>query len=497
MTVSKPTSGVREMTLNEVFGTDVEPLPIVVDLDRTLVTVDVFHTQFSQLLLLRPWLVFWAVATWARGGLPALKQAVFDRSSFDLAHYRLNTALSDHLAQVPPGQVIELSTGACASVAHAIAQRLPAISAVSWTHGRVNLTGDRKATYLRHKYGVRGFYYIGDSAKDRKVGAVAAGLVLVNPNGDRDRSAGRRAWRTFRDLIQEIRAKHWLKNLLVFVPIIASHEVASHPQALVHVAVLFFAISLVASSTYVLNDLIDYPNDVTNPLKSHRPLVAGAVSFPLATGTAALLFVTGVGLSLTLGWRGLASCLAYLVLTLSYMYLFKRMMLLDVIALSGLYVLRILIGGWVIGIELTSWLLLFALFIFFSLACVKRYTEIARLRVSGHDAVPGRSYQLGDARAVSLVGASSGFAAILMYSLYVASDAVRAMYVNPGVLALGVPVLLYWVSHLWLRGLRLEVNSDPIDWAARDKRSIGAGLAFALVYLGASIPLSIPSWIDQ
>jgi len=482
-------SPITLLTLKQVLELNNGPtaLPLVVDLDRTLVTVDVFHTQLSQLLLRRPWVVFWVLSTYLRSGLPNLKQAVFNLSNFDFDHYRIN----DHVGEViacSDAKRIELCTGACESVAEAVAKRLPAITEFSSSNSARNLTGSTKAAYLCDKYGEHGFYYIGDSRKDLIVGRHAAGLVLVDQNGDREPSASRRGLKLLDEVTREIRAKHWLKNLLVFVPIIASHAVFTEPSGLLTVLLLFGALSLVASSTYVLNDMLDYHSDSVNPLKSHRPLVSGAISFPAAIAVAATLFLSGFALAWVIGWRGLISCMAYLLLTLLYMYVLKQRVLLDVLGLSGLYVLRVLVGGFVVSIAVTSWLAMFAFFLFFSLAWVKRYTEIVTLRDEGHDRMPGRSYQGGDGQAVSMIGISSGFAAILLYSLYISSDLVQEMYLHPGVLLLAVPVLLYWVSHLWLRALRLEIDADPVDWAARDLRSLLAAALLFAIHLGASSP---------
>jgi 4-hydroxybenzoate polyprenyltransferase len=460
-------------------------VPLVVDLDRTLVVVDVFQTQLAYLLVRRPWQLLAATRQYFSGGLPALKEWVNSRSGLTSGDLKLNSGVVD-LIETASCREVELCTGACEAVAIEVSERVSGITSVSSSRGGQNLTGRSKATYLLSKYGPKGFFYIGDSRKDLHVGEHAAAISIIQ--GPHSANSGletkpRAIWSAFAG---EARIKHWLKNLLVFIPIIAAHEVDTNPIGLMRVSLLFIALSLVASSTYILNDLIDLKSDSKNPLKSERPLVSGQLSIPSAIILAIGLFVSGMSVAAIAGSLTIYSCLFYLTASLGYMYYFKRKALVDVFALASLYVIRVLAGGFVAGIEVTSWLTLFAFFFFFSLAWVKRYTEIAKLGARGISTMPGRAYRPGDESVFLVLGMGAGLSAVLLFSLYIATDSVRIMYNNPEALIAGVPILFYWISHLWLHALRLEIDVDPIDWAARDWRSVASGAAFLLVFAAAS-----------
>jgi len=476
------------ITLEAYFAASQGPkaLPLVVSLDRTLWDFDVFHFQLSQLLLRSPWVIFWVLKIYLRKGLLDLKQAVFDRSELNKDRIPLNEKTLGLLAGLQATE-IELLTDSCKTIAASASKRMSRVADSSSVTSLIEASGPSTAGYLRERYGEGGFFYIGDSRGDLVKGKYAAGIVLIDENGDLDQRPLALGRKLLIKTLQQIRAKHWVKNLLVFVPLIAAHEVFFEPIKLLTVFLLFGALSLIASSTYVFNDLIDFPDDLVNPLKFHRPLVSGAVSFPFAIGMSTSLFVGGFALAWLIGWRGILAVVAYLVLTVAYTVFLKRKIVLDVLGLSALYVLRIFVGGFVLGITLSSWLLLFAFFIFFSIAWVKRYTETLTLGASGYDQIPGRPYRAADSTVISVIGITSGFTAVLVYSLYIAVETVQELYVNPQILLLGVPVLVLWLCLLWIRAFRLEIDADPIEWASRDPFSLATALLFLLIFLAAAL----------
>ena len=273
----------------------------------------------------------------------------------------------------------------------------------------------------------------------------------------------------------------WAKNLLVFVPLVSSQHF--NLAAVAAAAAAFFAFSLVASAVYVLNDLIDREADRRHPAKNNRPFARG--DLPVAAGMAAipLFLAAGFAIALASSWRLTALLAAYFMATILYSLLLKRKMLIDLIALAGFYTLRVFAGAVAIAVPVSTWLIIFCIFIFFALAIVKRYSEIAIWLKTGKTQLADRDYGGADLPALLALAAAASVSAIVVFALYAQSDAVRPLYANPEILLLVCPILIFWLSRLIMLAHRRVLTHDPILFALGDWVSwltVGAAAAVIL-----------------
>ena len=286
---------------------------------------------------------------------------------------------------------------------------------------------------------------------------------------------------SLKELARSMRMSQWAKNTLVFVPLLAAHEWGDSERA-VAAAVAFGTLCMIASGTYLINDLLDIEADRGHPTKRFRPLAAGTISPFLAVSFAAVLIFTGLGFAAWYVGRSPAlMLLAYLCVSLTYSVFLKRRMILDVIALAGLFCHRILIGGVATQIEISPWLLAFSLFLFMSLALVKRFIELDMVRKTEQAEIARRAYTAEDAEPIFTMGLVSGYLSILVLCLFVSSDAVSELYENPTALWAIPPIMLYWISRVWLLARRGEIGDDPTAFALRDEVSYVCALAIGLV----------------
>jgi 4-hydroxybenzoate polyprenyltransferase len=340
-------------------------------------------------------------------------------------------------------------------------------------------------------FGQGGFDYVGDARADLPVWAAARHAIVVG--GPRlVRAAGQvaRVERVFAPpprapaLWRALRLHQWAKNLLLFLPLLAAHQVGNGAQLLA-AGLAFLAFGLTASAVYLLNDLLDLSADRRHPSKCRRPFAAGTL--PLAWGLllAPLLLlgaaaISGLWLPAPFG----AVLVGYFLLTSAYSFALKRLPILDVMTLAALYTLRVIAGAAAVAIWPSFWLLAFSLFLFLSLALVKRYAELDGLQARGELTAAGRGWQVADLPLIGGLGAASGMAAVLVLALYIDSEPARRLYQLPEALWLLTPLLLYWVSRLWFKTHRGEMHDDPVVFALRDRVSLGiGGVAVAIVLL--------------
>jgi 4-hydroxybenzoate polyprenyltransferase len=287
-------------------------------------------------------------------------------------------------------------------------------------------------------------------------------------------------------LFRALRPQQWVKNVLIFVPLILSHRIRDS-HALLLALFAFADFSLCASAVYLLNDLLDLEADRLHPTKKNRPIAAGKVSIPTALIAALILLVASLGLSLLSANRHLVQLLAlYFLISSAYSFFLKRVAMLDVVTLAGLYTLRIFFGAVATGITISTWLLAFSVFFFMSLAMVKRFSALARLPAGDSDPLTGRAYTRSDMHMIASLGSASGFVSVLVMALYINSQDVLALYARPQLLWLMCPLLLYWVSRLWLLAHRGDLNEDPIVLAVHDEISYLIGiLVIAIIWLAS------------
>ena len=282
-----------------------------------------------------------------------------------------------------------------------------------------------------------------------------------------------------------LRLHQWLKNALLFVPLLAAHQL-TNTEAWLTLTLAFFSFSLCASSVYIVNDLLDLESDRQHPRKCKRPFASGLVPASHGIALAPLLLLGSFALAQQVGGHFLPWLLFYFLLTCAYSWGLKRLMLVDCLTLAMLYTLRIVAGAAAISMNLSFWLLAFSVFLFLSLAYVKRYAELKVQLLSGKKMTLGRGYYTLDAPLLQTMGIASGYAAILVLAFYLNSDVVTKLYKMPELIWAAVPIMLFWISWMWMKAHRGEMHDDPLVFAVTDKASLLAGLAFAVVlFLGA------------
>lgn len=467
-------------------------VPLVVDLDGTLIRADLLCEGLFRILRQRPWRLFTLVAALLRGRA-AFKAQVAREADLDPAGLPWNETVIAHLReQHAHGRSLWLATAADRRPAEAVARHLGLFDRVFASAPDDNLKGARKLEVLQAA-APTGFDYIGDAAADRPLLASARAGWTIGPLADRLAAEATAAGGRVEALpgqpampklplavLRLIRPHQWLKNALVFLPLVAAHE-WHDTAAVVDSALAFAAFCLVASSAYVLNDLLDVEHDRHHPRKRERPIAAGTVGQMFALLLLPLLLLAAVSVAAFLPWQAGAVLLGYFVLTTLYSVYLKRIALVDIITLTALYNLRILGGGAAAGIVLSYWLVGFTLFLFLALAIMKRVNEVQDLGAAGNEATAGRGYIKGDERLLLPLGVGCSVAAAVVLGLYTTGDALAELYSHTVALLLVVPLMLLWQCHLWLATIRGHMHDDPLVYAVRDRVTwFAAGLVLAL-----------------
>jgi 4-hydroxybenzoate polyprenyltransferase len=472
----------------------VEPLrasrPLCVDLDGSLVKSD---TLVDSLLLLLRTSPLTALRTpfWALHGKANLKAKVASRVSLDVTRLPYNRPLLAYLEeQHALGRELYLATGADGRVALRVAEQLGIFTAVLASDGSKNLTGHSKLASLQDRF-QQGFDYVGNAVPDLPVLAGAVEPMLANPDvslNARLRGSQIKIARTFEDrrpryraILKAVRPHQWAKNTLLFTPLLLAHGLRLRPLAAVCLAFLCF--SLCASATYIVNDLLDIEADRRHPKKRRRPFASGDLSAQTGVLIAVLLLAAAFAGAHFLPIAFLGWLILYSVTTFSYSFYLKRIVLVDVILLSGLYTLRLLAGGAAANVIISPWLGSFSVFLFLSLATVKRFSELQNTRARGHVPSSSRGYLLTDIEQLRSFGTASGYAAVVVFSLYISGRDVVAMYRHPERMWLIVPFIILWISRVWLIAGRGELDEDPVIFALTDKMSLLIGLCIFVVAL--------------
>lgn len=453
-----------------------ETLPIVVDLDGTLTTTDTLIESLVKLVKTSPSNLL-RIPFWLGRGRAGLKEAVAERVSLSAAHLPYHQELLSYLrAQKSQGRSIILATAAHAKIAQSVSDHIGLFDAVLATERGENLKGSAKLKSIQEKVGPD-FVYAGDCAADMPIwkGAKAAILVGVPPrlaSAVRQQTSveqefpkkggGVKTW------LRAMRVHQWLKNVLLFVPLLTAFSFLDVAKFFT-VAIAFLSFSLAASATYIVNDLWDLESDRVHPRKRERPLASGRLPIVQAVVGAAGMLLVGLGLALAISKLFLGLLLFYLVITSAYSWSLKTYVLIDVIVLSLLYTLRILAGSAAVGIVVSSWLLAFSVFIFLSLALVKRCSELISLSTTGQTATRGRDYRVGDLAVLWPLGVGAALSSVVVFGLFLSSPETQQRYATPELLWLVAVGLIYWLARIWIKTSRAEMHDDPLIYAIRDK----------------------------
>ena len=453
---------------------------LVVDLDGTLVRSDLLFESLWSALSSNPLAAFAAL----RGGIGVaqrarLKQELALKGPVDVTRLPYNPDVLAEIAQWrADGGRVALVTASDRILAEQVAAHVGQFDEVHGSDGDHNLKGPAKAAFLIERYGAQGYVYIGDAAADLAVWKDAAQIVTVNaPAGLRTRAEalgpetrhlGNGAV-PVRDWLRALRPHQWVKNVLIFVPVLASHAV-SWPNLLTSI-LAFVAFCLVASSVYLTNDLLDLSADRAHPRKRRRPLAAGDIPIAPASVMAIALLGIGLGLALMLGPFFAATLTNYLLITTAYSLHLKRRTIIDIWVLSILYSMRIAAGAAATGIVPSVWLMAFSIFFFFSLAAVKRQAELVDTADNDTLDIRRRGYFREDLLLVAAMAIASGYVSVLVLALYIRTPFIDQLYGTPPILLGICLVVLYWISRVVMVTHRGHMHDDPLVYAMRDRVS--------------------------
>lgn len=471
--------------------------PLCVDLDGTLVRTDLLIESTLRLLKRMPWVALLLPYWLWTGGKARLKREVALRQPVDAAGLPYDPGVIAYLEQRrKDGVSLILATASDRIHADAVAAHLAIFDEVHASDGRNNLSGAEKARVLAERFGEKGFDYAGNEDKDVAVWKRAGAAIVVGGEPGLAERAARVAtlaatiapksasWRPY---VKALRLHQWLKNALIFVPLVLAHKIFEI-DAIAMATIAFVAFGLAASSVYVLNDLADLAEDRRHPTKRRRPFAAGDI--PLVHGLVMVPALLAAAFALSLALLPLAFSgvlVVYLAATVAYSFYLKRTMLFDVLTLAGLYTLRIVAGSAALAIPRSFWLLAFSVFLFFSLALVKRYVELRDMGETAKSGERGRGYRGVDLETLSQFGITSGMLAVLVLALYIDSGASKALYRTPELIWLLCPLMLYLVCRFWILARRGEMHEDPIVFAIRDWRSQLIVAAGGVLLLAAAV----------
>ena len=451
---------------------------LCIDLDGCLVRTDLLYESLLLLLRRNPAYLL-LLPVWLLRGRAHLKAQIAIRVELDPVALPYDERVLEAVRASSAHHRV-LCTAADQVLARRVADHLGLFDQVIASDGLQNLGGRAKARALVERFGDGGFDYAGNNRVDLHVWRHAQEAWVANAPVSLARRAAALTqvsihWPAEQGVllswIKALRLHQWLKNLLVFVPLFAAHRVLD-PVAAIQAMLAFFAFCLCASGAYLVNDLLDLQSDRLHPRKRFRPFAAGRL--PIVHGLlAAPLITLGGGILAWLVAPTFFGVLAlYWLATLGYSLWLKRIEMLDVTVLAGLYTLRIIGGAVAIGVPLSFWLLAFSMFIFLSLAILKRYTELLSISAGGGSVASGRGYVTADLPWLQSMGAPAGYIAVLVLALYINSSDSVELYSRPQALWLLCPLLLYWVGRAWMMAHRGRMHDDPVVFAMKDPVSL-------------------------
>lgn len=464
--------------LEKMSSYNKNPRILAVDLDGTLLKTDMLFETFCSALS-RDWLTVPRAILTLFKGRAALKRMLATAALVDVTKLPYNETVLDFIRQHRRcGGLTVLVSASDHKNVEAVADHLGLFDEVFGSDGETNLKGRQKGDFLSERYKSAGYIYMGDAAADIEVWNRADKIVTVNA-----KQSTKLRIETLKQPIQHLethkssaqnyfkalRPHQWLKNLLIFVPLLVGHQF-DLPTA-VHSLLAYTIFCLVASGVYVLNDLVDLRSDRAHPRKCFRPFASGDVPLEHGLIMALALLSVGIGLSLWVGWQLALVVAVYLVLTTSYSFTLKRLIGLDLCILAILYTARVAAGSAITGITLSVWLIAFSLFFFFALAALKRLIELVDVEARNETSAKGRGYVIGDLAVLLPTTLTSGYLSVLVLTLYVLSDQVKLLYSQPAALWGVCVVLFYWITRAVILANRGVMDDDPVVFAITDRVS--------------------------
>ncbi|SFQ63814.1 4-hydroxybenzoate polyprenyltransferase [Roseivivax halotolerans] len=485
-------TGVVRLSAEAIDLASTPDVPLVIDLDGTLLRSDLLVETMLRHVASAPMKAPDLLRA-ARHGKAAVKAHLADAVHVDPANlpYDGDVLALARRARLA-GRPVYLASGSHARFVAAIAEYLDLFDGWLATEGDTNLTGPAKAAKLRDRFGTGRFDYIGNEAADLPVwkaarrafavrtsrrvtaqmGEVAGDATLIDQP-----SPGLSVW------TRQLRVHQYAKNVLVFVPMIAGHALTIENVVLASLAALAFCMA--ASACYILNDIVDLQEDRAHHSKRNRPLARGDMSITHAVLAIPVLLLMAAAVSLAISPVFALVLAIYFATTTAYSFILKRILLIDVLTLAGLYTVRMLGGSVAVGIALSSWLVVFSLSIFVSLALMKRFTELAALVDANKPSPSNRDYETLDLGMLAALSAAAGFNAVTVLALYVSGSSVSTLYSRPEVLLLACPILTYWIGRALILAQRRQMADDPVLFAIKDPQSRITGISMLGVFIAA------------
>jgi len=450
-------------------------VPLVVDLDGTLTPTDTLVESIVQLGKQHPFDLL-KLPFWLLKGRAEFKATIATRSSLPITNLPYRVELISYLRnEKQNGRPLILATAANSSIATAVATHLDLFDMVLASSEHNNLKGTAKLEAIQQLVGPE-FVYAGDSKADLPIWQAAQAAILVNTSSNVSSTVRKNtpieleipAVKTdIKIWLRAVRIHQWAKNLLLFVPLLTafSYQDISKLQSIM---LAFFAFSLTASATYMGNDLWDLESDRAHPRKKYRPFASAKIPILKGVASAAGLLIVGLVLAANVSLNFFWMLLLYLIVTTAYTWTLKSYVLIDVIVLSLLYTFRIIAGSVAVEIPTSSWLLAFSVFIFFSLALVKRCSELVTMQQQGRESTHGRDYRTTDLVVLWPLGIGSALSAVVVFGLFISAAETQPRYASPQTLWLVAVGLIYWLARLWIKTARGEMHDDPLVFAVRD-----------------------------
>ena len=467
-------------------------LPLYVDLDGTLIKSDLMFE--SILILLKKNLFFlFAIPVWLLKGRPYLKVQLAKRVQVPIEQVPVNEEFHEFLQKEKDrGRKLVLISASNQTVVEQVSSHFDLFNECFGSNESTNLKANNKLARIQELNNGKSFSYAGNSSADLPIWKESAEVLLVNCSQSLEgkiKTTNAKSFDSapsqFNKLLETMRPHQWLKNLLVFVPLILSHQINQLDLLFLSI-IAYVSFCLCASSVYLLNDMLDLKSDRQHTTKSKRAFAAG--DLPLATGFFAgpLLFLMGVLFALLLPQSFLLVLMIYWLLTSLYSFCLKRLFLMDVITLAVLYTMRVIAGSAAISVQTTVWLITFSFFLFLGLALVKRVIELLNVIGEGKQRIEGRAYLYTHIWLLSRIGKASSATAIIVFILYITAPETIQLYSSPLILWLICPLLMYLLFRIWQFAHTQKLEEDPVLFALTDR--IGQVIAVvcgALIWLAA------------
>ncbi len=453
---------------------------LVVDLDGTLIKSDMLFETFWSAFS-NDYSVPLRSLYLLTKGKAYLKSFLYSKSTINIKSLPYNQKVIDFInSHRGNGGQVALVTGSDQRLAFKIADHLDLFDFVYGSSNSRNLTGSNKANFQKEIFGLKKFDYIGNGIEDISCWEYADKAITINAKKNTKRSCEKVNSNSLHlnnldqtnlilNFLKEIRTYQWIKNTLVFLPLIAAKkfDYISIGQS----SLAFFAFSFVASSVYILNDLIDLKSDRDHAKKCNRPFASGSLSLFHGSIGGCIFLILGFTCAFKISLLFAFVLAIYYTSTVGYSIFLKKKPLFDIFLLTGLYTIRIVGGGVATNLEISFWLLAFSVFIFLSLASIKREAELIELRERGAFEMKGRGYKLNDLNFISIISISSGLIASLVLALYINSPRVLEFYKNPQLLWIACFLFLFWILRISFKTQRGEMEYDPIIFALKDNIS--------------------------